>query len=84
MTYLWPGGQLIQVQTDALWTPLHFAWRGQAHPVQHIARRWRVDEAWWRGRVWREYFKLTTTTGLLAVIYHDLTTGEWYLQRLYD
>ena len=25
-----------------------------------------------------------TRTGLLAVIYRDLVTGRWYLQRLYD
>jgi len=34
--------------------------------------------------VWREYFKLTTQTGLLVVIYLDLLNGKWYLQRLYD
>ncbi len=39
---------------------------------------------WWRVRIWREYFKLTTGTGLLVVIYRDLLSGAWYLQRLYD
>jgi hypothetical protein len=39
---------------------------------------------WWREGIRRDYFKLTTTTGLLVVIFHDLDTGDWYLQRLYD
>jgi hypothetical protein len=52
--------------------------------VQGIAKRWRVDVDWWRGRVWREYFKLTTHTGLLVILYRDVLTGRWYLQRLYD
>jgi hypothetical protein len=47
-------------------------------------RRWRIDVDWWRGRVWREYFKLVTRTGLLVEVYHDLVGGQWYVQRLYD
>jgi hypothetical protein len=48
------------------------------------ARRWRVDTGWWQRRVWREYFTLTTTSGMLVAIYHDVLTGAWRLQRLYD
>lgn len=84
MTYLWPAGDPIQVSADALWRPLRFVWRDQVHPVSEIANRWRVDEDWWQGRVWREYFKLITATGLLVIVFRDLLTGEWYLQRLYD
>jgi hypothetical protein len=49
-----------------------------------ITRRWRIDVDWWRGRVWREYFKLVTRTGLLVEVYHDLVGGGWFVQRLYD
>ena len=56
----------------------------EPHPVQAVAKRWRVDQEWWQARIWREYFKLTTKTGLLVIIYRDLLTGDWYLQRLYD
>ncbi|HVO71616.1 MAG TPA: hypothetical protein VMT24_16315 [Aggregatilineaceae bacterium] len=84
MTHFWPEGKLIQVEADALWTPLHLTWDGGRHPVQVILDRWRVDEDWWRERVWREYFQLTTRTGLLVEVFHDLTAGEWYVQRVYD
>jgi hypothetical protein len=84
MTHFWPEGELIQVEADALWTPLHLTWNGGRHPVQVILDRWRVDEDWWRERVWREYFRLITRTGLLVEVFHDLTTGEWYVQRVYD
>lgn len=84
MTHLWPEGEPIQVASDASQAPQTFAWRGQAHRVERVAKRWRVDVDWWRGRVWREYFKLTTHTGLLVVIYRDVLTNRWYLQRLYD
>ena len=64
--------------------PARFNWQGQNHRVDAITREWRVDIDWWRGRVWRAYFKLSTDTGLLVVIYQDLLSGKWYLQRLYD
>jgi hypothetical protein len=84
MTLLWPQGEPITVDSDALLTPQAFVWQGQPHPVQAVSKRWRVDVEWWQQRVWREYFKLTTQTGLLVIIYRDLLTGSWYLQRLYD
>jgi hypothetical protein len=70
--------------SDAAQTPYAFTWLGRTHQVQGIAKRWRVDVDWWRDRVWREYFKLTTHTGLLVILYRDVLTDRWYLQRLYD
>lgn len=82
MTRLWPEGERIEVSGESL--PVAFTWQGRSHHVQGIAKCWRVDEGWWRQRVWREYFKLHTDSGLLVIVYHDLLTGQWYLQRLYD
>jgi len=84
MTRLWPEGAPIRVRVDALGAPESFTWEKRRHVVTQIARRWRVDEEWWRGRVWREYFKVATRAGLLAVVYHDLASKQWYLQRVYD
>lgn len=84
MTWLWPEGDPIAVVSDTMQTPQTFTWQGQTHRVQGIAKRWRVAVGWWRVRIWREYFKLTTHTGLLAVVYRNMLTGRWYLQRLYD
>jgi len=84
MTLLWPNGQLISVTSDGLAAPKTFTWQGRLHEVQQIAKRWREDQGWWSQRVWREYFKVSTHTGLLVIIYHDLLTETWYLQRLYD
>lgn len=84
MTRFWPEGQAVEVEADSLWTPVRFIWQETAHPVENIIDRWRVDAEWWRGRIWREYFTLITSTGLLVEMFHDLTTGEWYIQRMYD
>lgn len=84
MTRLWPDGSPlddVQLSTEQ---PRRFTWQGQPHPVAAIHKRWRIQADWWHEATWRDYFKLSTATGLLVIIYHDLQTGEWYLQRLYD
>lgn len=84
MTHFWPEGQPVAVEADTLWTPLALTWDGSEHPVQVVLDRWRVDEEWWRRRIWREYFRLITRTGLLVEVFHDLVVNEWRIQRIYD
>lgn len=84
MTRLWPGGDPIRMETDHLGRPRCFHWRGRRHPVAGITNRWRVDAEWWRLRIWRDYYLLTTCSGLLVIVYHDRLTSDWLLQRLYD
>ncbi len=84
MTRLWPEGEPIQVRTDRGELPRRITWRGQAHEVEHITREWRVHLDWWREATWRSYYKLTTTSGLLVIIYRDLPGDDWFLQRLFD
>ena len=84
MNPFWPEGEPINVRTDKLAAPRSFTWQGRTHRVRGIAKRWRVDQRWWRQRIWREYFKLHTDSGLLLVLYRDVLRDAWYLQRLYD
>jgi hypothetical protein len=84
VTRFWPNGQQIPVGGDALGTPDWLVWQERRHTVVQVLERWRVDERWWQGRAWREYFTLLTASGLLLTLYHDVAGGAWYLQRLYD
>lgn len=95
MTYLWEPGQPVDVDSNAAGVPRSFYWHRHRHVVVLIANRWRVDEDWWQentsggntgtgGRIWREYFKVITQTGLLVVLFRDLVTNTWWLQQLYD
>jgi hypothetical protein len=84
MSRLWTPGQPVNVLADAEGAPHRFRWQGRSHHVTGIAKRWRVDQGWWRWRTWREYYKLYTDTGLLVLLYRDLLTDAWFLQRLYD
>ena len=84
MTRLWPEGETITVVCDAGGRPEQFSWRGRTHRVTHVAHQWRADVGWWRERIWRAYYKVSTDSGLLVVIFQDLAGGDWFLQRLYD
>lgn len=84
MTRLWTKAQPITVAIDEVGFPIRFTWNGVTHPVERVANYWRADSDWWRGRIWREYFKVATKTGLLVVIYRNLLTDTWHLERLYD
>ena len=88
MTRLWSAGYPIVVETrtdsGSGQIPSQFTWQGQPHVVTEISKIWRVDVDWWRVRIWRAYFKISTDTGLLVVVYQDLISEEWFLQRLYD
>jgi hypothetical protein len=84
MTRVWVGGILIMVHVDARSIPKTFVWEGQFYVVTHRANRWRADQNWWQERIWRDYFKLDTSNGLILVLFQDLLTGEWYLERVYD
>jgi len=85
MTRLWPEGQPVQVW-DPEETPRGFDWQGAPQRIVAVCQRWRVHTRWWQpaALVWREYLKVTTDTGLLCLLYHDLAAGGWFLARVYD
>jgi hypothetical protein len=84
MTPYWPAGEPIQVVTGPE-TPQRFAWRGREHTVAEVGTTWRIHIAWWRDQeIWRDYWEVTTTTRLLCLIFHDLHTDRWGLERVWE
>ena len=86
MTRLWAAGQGIEMQGDARGKLRNFIWQGRTHTIHTIRQHWQVDTDWWSedGRVYREYFAVTTTEGLLCVLYLDFLDEQWYLEKCYD
>jgi hypothetical protein len=84
VTRLLPAGERIAMQVDGAGLPVCLTWRGETHPVEQIANHWRLDMGWWHFRLWRDYYKLTTVTGLLVEVYSNRVDDAWYVQRLYD
>lgn len=84
MTRLWSGGIVVQVWLNGDAELVRVRWQGQVHAIEQVANHWRIDVGWWRLRLWRDYYKILTTSGLLMIVYHDLVQDTWYLQRVYD
>jgi hypothetical protein len=86
MTRLWSDGEPIRVETDSSGRPTRFEWRSRLYRLQRIQQHWQVDTDWWseEGRIWRDYLTVTTGDGLLCVIYCDLLTGDWRMEKAYD
>jgi hypothetical protein len=83
MTPLWAEHQPLAVDTEND-HPLRFYWERRYHQVERISRHWRVHLDWWApSELWRDYWEAATDSGLLCVIYRDLITGDWSLERIY-
>ena len=53
--------------------------------MTHISAHWRVHTLWWTDAVvWRDYWQVTTDSGLLCVLYHDLIGDTWHLERIFE
>ncbi|MBI3746836.1 MAG: hypothetical protein HY264_10025 [Chloroflexi bacterium] len=82
MTRLLHAHPEIEAEVDAGGSLVAIRWSGRREPVE-VCNRWRVDEAWWREPIARDYFKVVGTRWL-ALVYLDRVTGTWHLERLYD
>ena len=80
MTRLLRAHPAISVEFDD--GSLVVAWNGRRERVE-VCNRWRVEEAWWREPIARDYYKVVGERWL-ALIYFDHGTGSWHLERLYD
>lgn len=82
MTRLFGHHPVIDVELDSSGQPARLRLDGGAEPVE-VCNRWRIEEAWWRRPVSRDYYKLVGRN-LLALVYLDLVDGTWHLERVYD
>jgi len=82
MTRLLGHHPLIDVDLDARGQPACLRWDGASESVE-VCNRWRIEEAWWRRPVSRDYYKLVGS-GMLALVYLDRVDGTWHLERVYD
>jgi hypothetical protein len=72
----------IEVDTDERGRPLALRWPGVRESVE-VCNHWRVEEAWWRRPIRRDYYKVAGAR-LLALVYRDGVDDTWHLERLFD
>ena len=50
--------------------------------VDCVREDWVVEDRWWTGKpLRRRYFELVLADGRNIVVFHDLGTGRWFMQR---
>jgi hypothetical protein len=82
MTRVMRPAAALRVRESAAGLPESIEMFGRVSEVQ-VVERWRISERWWPQPIDREYLRVTGP-GWLALIFHDLLSGGWFLERIYD
>ena len=82
MTRLLVPATAIDVTLDHGGAPLAIAgaFNGSIEPIA----RWKVEGSWWDVAVSREYWKVVLNSTMLCELFRDASTGEWFVERIYD
>ena len=54
---------------------------GGGQAVEDILEIWRIDDEWWRAPISRRYYEVVLNGGKRVVLFEDLVTGEWWMQK---
>ncbi len=76
-----PLPQPVQVTTDAQGWPRAVVWRERIRAVETVTEAWRERRRWWSRPVERDYFRLETSDGQMRVVFRDVRSDRWLLER---
>lgn len=66
-------------------SPATVHWNGVRYPVKGSAGPWRLSGDWWDVDGWvRDEWDVALADGTLCRLTHDLRTGAWFLDAVYD
>jgi len=72
----------VRVVIDDKSEPRAVEWSGgKVTAVESVQESWRIDDEWWRQQVSRRYFEVVLQGGKRVVLYEDLITREWWMQK---
>jgi len=54
---------------------------GSGRRIESIGEVWRIDDEWWRTPIVRRYVEVILEGGGRVVLFEDLSTGEWWIQK---
>jgi DNA polymerase-4 len=76
-----PPPRPIQVTTDRHGLPRALVYRDRIREVAAVYETWRERRRWWSLPVERDYFRLETADGQVRVLFRDVRSGRWLLER---
>lgn len=73
----------VEVELDASGLPIGMrdADCGLRRSVEAVGEIWRIDDEWWRKPIVRRYVEVIFEGGGRVVLFEELATGEWWLQK---
>jgi len=72
----------IRVSLNGEGRPNAFTQRKRTYHILEWDDCWRVHRQWWTGRpIQRDYFQVIVADGSVRVLFQDLTTLEWFLDK---
>jgi nucleotidyltransferase/DNA polymerase involved in DNA repair len=76
-----PPPQPIQVVKNVNGKVQALAWPDHLTRVVRLSEHWRVRRRWWGKPIRRNYYRLETAEPRVRVVFHDLETDRWWLER---
>jgi hypothetical protein len=74
--------QRVQVELDEQRRPRVVQWEMKNEKrVESIGENWRMDDEWWRQPIVRRYVEAVLEGGGRVLLFEDLITGEWFMQK---
>jgi hypothetical protein len=73
----------VEVELDANGLPIGMRDEGCGfrRSVETFGEVWRIDDEWWRQPISRRCVEVIFEGGGRVVLFEDLSTGEWWIQK---
>ena len=71
----------VEVSLDEWGRPTVVVESDDSTRVEAVVEEWRIDDEWWRTPIHRRYFEVVLEGGAHVVLFEDLVSGEWFMQR---
>ena len=71
----------VELDTNGLPIGMRDAGCELRRSVEAVGEVWRIDDEWWRVPINRRYVEVILEGGKRVVLFEDLTTGMWWIQK---
>ena len=71
----------VEVSLDEWGRPTVVVESDDSTGVESVVEEWRIDDEWWRTPIHRRYFEVVLEGGAHVVLFEDLVSGEWFMQK---
>lgn len=74
----------LKVQSTEFNQPVFIEIKQQVIKIQNILESWHDTGCWWEGESEKVFYRVYCQDGGIREIFRDLSSGQWFLYRVYD